>query len=103
MVYGFVKQSGGHIEICGAVGHGTTIRLYLPRAQPDLAAAVASPPEHTVQETPSATVLVVEDNPDVRHFVVTQLSSFGHEVVDADDAAKEIGRASCRERVCQYV
>src|SRR3546814_11227104 len=74
MVYGFVKQSGGHIEICGAVGHGTTIRLYLPRAQPDLAAAVASPPEHTVQETPSATVLVVEDNHDVRHFVVTQRS-----------------------------
>ncbi|MDB5526460.1 MAG: two-component system sensor histidine kinase/response regulator [Rhizobium sp.] len=85
MVYGFVKQSGGHIKIYSESGHGTTIRLYLPRVRQD---------EDRVSETEtgpitggSETVLVVEDDEDVRATVVDLLSDLGYKVLKARDAA----------------
>jgi CheY-like chemotaxis protein len=80
MVYGFVKQSGGHVRIYSEVGHGTTIKLYLPpaRGQADTA-PVAAPP----LARGTGTIMVVEDDALVRNFVTTQLQSLGYKTVAA--------------------
>jgi PAS domain S-box-containing protein len=82
MIYGFAKQSGGHAKIYSEVGHGTTVRLYLPRlANESLrsdSAAVATP-----RKGGGETILVVEDNPDVRRLVLRQLRDLGYEVIEA--------------------
>ena len=85
MVYGFAKQSGGHVKIYSEVGHGTTVRVYLPRAKAEAVAAnePSSAPEASVV---GATILVVEDNPDVRPVVVRQLQELGYDVVEAENA-----------------
>jgi PAS domain S-box-containing protein len=81
MVYGFIKQSNGHIKIYSEVGRGTTIRLYLPRsdapADSDRRPAVDMPRGHE-------RVLLVEDDPQVRAAVLTQLRSLGYHVTDLD-------------------
>jgi signal transduction histidine kinase len=84
MVYGFVKQSGGHIKIYSEAGQGTTVRLYLPRAmqQED----VEIEPEMETASSGSETVLVVEDDEDVRDTVVSMLSELGYRVLKAKDA-----------------
>jgi CheY-like chemotaxis protein len=82
MIYGFVKQSGGHIKIYSEVGHGTTVRIYLPRA--DAAAAVEV--EHrseAVLPGGRETVLVVEDDEEVRRLVMGQLAELGYRVLEA--------------------
>ena len=82
MVYGFVKQSGGHIKIYSELGHGTTIKLYLPpaRGQTEAPPAPAAP---TVLG--NETILVVEDDALVRNFVATQLKALGYQTVTAAD------------------
>jgi len=84
MVYGFVKQSGGHVKIYSEVGHGTTIKLYLPRAMEaeDVEVAVDTGPITGGTET----VLVVEDDAEVRATVVELLSDLGYRVLKAVDA-----------------
>ena len=84
MVYGFVKQSGGHVKIYSEVGHGTTIKLYLPRAMEaeDVEVAVDTGPVTGGTET----VLVVEDDAEVRATVVELLSDLGYRVLKAVDA-----------------
>ena len=84
MVYGFVKQSGGHVKIYSEVGHGTTIKLYLPRAMEaeDVEVAVDTGPITGGTET----VLVVEDDAEVRATVVEVLSDLGYRVLKAVDA-----------------
>jgi PAS domain S-box-containing protein len=84
MVYGFIKQSGGHINIYSEVGIGTTVRLYLPRGDAREAAAAAAPP--AVGRGRGETVLAVEDNPGLRRVVVRQLSELGYRVIEAADA-----------------
>jgi PAS domain S-box-containing protein len=90
MVYGFVKQSGGHLKIYSELGHGTTIKLYLPTGGDlaDLAApaATATLPQPTGHET----VLVVEDEEDVRALVVRLLSGLGYQVLQAGDGRKAL-------------
>ncbi|GJE25689.1 PAS domain-containing protein [Methylobacterium organophilum] len=88
MVYGFVKQSGGHVKIYSEVGHGTTIRLYLPRAveSEDVEVAVDTGPVAGGTET----VLVVEDDPEVRATVVEMLSDLGYRVLKAVDATSAL-------------
>ena len=83
MVYGFIKQSGGHIEIDTAEGEGTAIKLYLPRgrAGPVRAAAARPAPSPGGSET----VLVVEDDDMVRRNVVAQLHSLGYRTLTAVD------------------
>ncbi|MHB0767556.1 CHASE3 domain-containing protein [Bradyrhizobium sp. 5.13L] len=82
MVYGFVKQSGGHIKIYSEEGYGTTIKLYLPPGEgmSDAAAPVAPQAEGGAE-----TIFVVEDDPLVRNFVTTQLQSLGYKTVAAPD------------------
>lgn len=84
MVYGFVKQSGGHVKIYSEIGQGTTIRLYLPRA------IEAEDVEVTVDAGPisggTETVLVVEDDEEVRNTVVEMLGDLGYSVLKAVDA-----------------
>ena len=84
MVYGFVKQSGGHIAIYSEPNHGTTVRMYLPRAlrEEDPAAEPESQPVAGGTET----VLVVEDDDDVRNTVVEMLLELGYRVLKARDA-----------------
>ncbi len=84
MVYGLVKQSGGHVKIYSEVGHGTTIKLYLPRSQEDEDALVNH--EIDIAETGHETVLVVEDDEDVRDTTVATLQDLGYKVLKANDA-----------------
>jgi signal transduction histidine kinase/DNA-binding response OmpR family regulator/CHASE3 domain sensor protein len=89
MVYGFVRQSNGHIRIDTAIGQGTSVKLYLPRT---LDAVVEASGESADPAGGSARILVVEDNKDVRLAVVDMLSGWGYRVVAAEspDAASEI-------------
>ena len=84
MVYGFVKQSGGHVKIYSEVGHGTTIRLYLPRAlaSEDVEVQTIAAPVTGGSET----ILVVEDDEEVRNTVVEMLTDLGYRVLRAVDA-----------------
>ncbi|MFZ5779032.1 MAG: response regulator [Pseudomonadota bacterium] len=84
MVYGFVKQSGGHVKIYSEVGHGTTVRLYLPRARDEEDVEVAQDPGPATGGT--ETVLMVEDDEDVRATVVEMLNDLGYRVLKAKDA-----------------
>jgi CheY-like chemotaxis protein len=84
MVYGFVKQSGGHVKIYSEPGHGTTIRLYLPRIRQ--AEDVTTEVEQGPAVGGTETVLVVEDDEDVRNTVVDLLSDLGYRVLRAKDA-----------------
>jgi PAS domain S-box-containing protein len=84
-VYGFVKQSGGHVKIYSEIGEGTTVRIYLPRkaGAGKEAALVEQPslPEGTHEET----VLVVEDDDDVRTYSVETLRELGYRVIESHD------------------
>ena len=86
MIYGFAKQSGGHVTIYSEEGHGTTVRLYLPQVR-----------QNTMQETETQAddapigqgerILVIEDDPDVRTLVLQMLESLGYLAFDVSDAA----------------
>jgi CheY-like chemotaxis protein len=86
MVYGFIKQSGGHVKIYSEGGHGTSIKLYLPRSEP---AAPAVADAHARSPDPGAVgreiILVVEDDAAVRTVAISILKSLGYEVQEADD------------------
>jgi CheY-like chemotaxis protein len=88
MVYGFVKQSGGHIKIYSEEGHGTTIKLYLPLAEQTTPLADAAPVLPAEGGTES--VLAVEDDILVRDFVAAQLCSLGYQVLTAGNAAEAL-------------
>ena len=86
MVYGFAQQSGGQATIKTAEGQGTTVTLYLPRAEsPDTAQTAASPSPSTNGH--GETILVLEDDAEVRKLVGTMLESLGYAAIYAEDAA----------------
>jgi len=90
MVFGFVKQSGGHIKIYSEEGHGTTVRIYLPKS---------TGPQQSASEALAASgirgrdeiVLIVEDDPLVRKYVITQIQSLGYTTLDAANATEALG------------
>jgi PAS domain S-box-containing protein len=88
MVYGLVKQSGGHVKIYSEVGEGTTVKIYLPRSlqAEDLAGEQMAQPATGGHET----VLVVEDDEQVRLTVVDMLADLGYRVLRANDAASAL-------------
>jgi len=89
MVFGFVKQSDGHIKIYSEEGHGTTVKIYLPRAT-GLGQTVAEMTETTRIEGGHEVVLVVEDDALVRRYVVTQVESLGYTTLEASNAAEAL-------------
>ncbi len=86
MVYGFVKQSRGHVKISSEVGHGTSIKMYFPKAERkvDTSRPAVQEPERTL---PSGreTILVVEDDTAVRKMAVTTLEGLGYQIHQAPD------------------
>ena len=88
MVYGFAKQSRGHVKIYSEVGHGTTVKLYLPRVaqSEDLLAAIERSPVTGGSET----ILVVEDDAEVRATAIEMLGELGYRVLKAHDAASAL-------------
>jgi PAS domain S-box-containing protein len=89
MVYGFVKQSGGHIKLYSEQGHGTTFKIYLPRADQDAAVSAQQDPAAKI-DGGSETILLVEDDPIVRRSVETQLRSLGYKTILASNAAEAL-------------
>jgi PAS domain S-box-containing protein len=87
MVYGFVKQSRGHIKIYSEVGHGTTVKIYLPHAMPAGLSEPPAPPQQTDMPRGAETILVVDDNPGLREITVNQLANLGYTTLEADSAA----------------
>jgi PAS domain S-box-containing protein len=85
MVYGFLKQSGGHVKIYSEMGAGTTVKLYFPRNVASEDALVAAPSGEV--KGGEETVLVVEDDDEVREVAVSMLAELGYRVVKAKDAA----------------
>jgi signal transduction histidine kinase/ActR/RegA family two-component response regulator len=85
-VYGFVKQSGGHVKIYSELGEGTTIKIYLPRAHVTSSAARESEPP-VVGGLGSETILVVEDEAEVRAYLVETLRDLNYRVREAEDGA----------------
>jgi two-component system, NtrC family, sensor kinase len=83
-VYGFVKQSGGHVKIYSEKSEGTTVKIYLPRfvGRPSTAEEAAREP---TRSRSGECVLVVEDDADVRSYVVDTLGTLGYEVLEAAD------------------
>jgi CheY-like chemotaxis protein len=86
-VYGFVKQSGGHVKIYSEAGQGTTVKVYLPR--------LLEPEDERIEDGGAAllplgesqeVILVVEDEPGVRQFTVEALSELGYRVLEAEGA-----------------
>ena len=90
-VYGFIKQSGGHVKIYTEQGLGTTIKLYLPRLRGATQAdAIEATPLEVVHGEDREVILVVEDEPGVRQFSVDALTELGYHVLEADGAAKAL-------------
>lgn len=97
MIYGFARQSGGHVRIYSELDQGTTVKLFLPRSN------------HTVQadliratETPRGSgenVMVVEDDPSVRLIVIDVLNEFGYGAIEAVDAAAAIPVLQSGQRI----
>ena len=84
MIYGFAKQSRGHLRIYSEVGHGTTIKLYLPRALQD--AIDLNGPVDEIPRGQGETILVVEDDTTVRLIIDDVLEELGYNVLLASDA-----------------
>ncbi|MFK4657084.1 PAS domain S-box-containing protein [Bradyrhizobium japonicum] len=88
MVYGFLKQSGGHVKIYSEVGAGTTVKLYFPREMASEDTLVGAPTGEV--QGGVETVLVVEDDDEVREVAVSMLTELGYRVVKARDAASAL-------------
>jgi PAS domain S-box-containing protein len=94
MVYGMARQSGGAVKIDSRPGVGTTVRLYFRRADRD--AEVPASGGRTGDEMRrgrgQASVLVIDDDEDVRHFIAASLEEYGHDVIEAEDGVDGIER-----------
>jgi signal transduction histidine kinase/CheY-like chemotaxis protein len=94
-VYGFLKQSGGHVKLCSEPGIGTSAKLYLPKVldaaapawAPIVEVQAAEEPPHGI---PGETILVVEDEADVRSYAVNSLRDLGYRVFEAIDGASAL-------------
>jgi signal transduction histidine kinase/ActR/RegA family two-component response regulator len=99
-VYGVTRQLGGHVDIDSHVGKGTTIRIYFPRATAQAVGRQRA--ENVLEQLPSsgaASVLVVDDDPDVRAFTVSCLESLGYEVHVADGGHAALAIIGGRESI----
>ncbi|MCP3730350.1 response regulator [Sphingomonas sp. MG17] len=92
MIYGFVKQSGGHVKIYSEPGEGTTIKIYLPRLlrEPSMDEEPAVITQGLEGSRREETILVVEDDDDVRAYTVECLRELGYRVLEAHDGASAL-------------
>jgi len=88
MVYGFARQSYGHINVYSEVGQGTTIRLYLPRSPEEVATAENASVLHIQPQIGNESILVVEDDELVRNYVISQLEFMGYKVISASNGSE---------------
>jgi PAS domain S-box-containing protein len=101
-VYGIVKQSGGYIWVHSEVGRGTTFKIYLPRVAGtgETAAQVAAPPiEYRKVEPGTETILLVEDEANLRYLARQYLEKQGYKVIEAADGAVAMQIAVAHEKV----
>jgi CheY-like chemotaxis protein len=98
-VYGFVKQSGGHVKIYSEFGQGTTIRIYLPRLMTDVAVLDAEADEPIPDGDGNETILVLEDDDDVRTYSVEVLRELGYRVIEAYDGPSALRLLERQARV----
>jgi signal transduction histidine kinase/ActR/RegA family two-component response regulator len=104
MIHGFVKQSGGHIRIYSEVGHGTTVKLYLPRLLTEETCLAHPEDNASVRKTmPRAkkgeTILLVEDEAGVRDYAVSVLKELGYYVLSAADGKQALATYKNSSRV----
>ena len=88
-VYGFVKQSGGHVKIYSEVGHGTSVKIYLPRVRQSEVQTDRAAPEQAAAHSGEC-VLVVEDDAAVRAAAVELLGELGYRVLEAEDGSSAL-------------
>ncbi len=99
MVYGFVKQSNGHVKIYSEPGHGTTVKLYLPQASPRDDVRTVEEARAAVVDRGDESILIVEDDALVREYVVAQIRRLGYEAVEARNAAEALERIESGRRI----
>ncbi len=85
MVYGFTKQSGGHVKVYSEPGEGTTVKVYLPRLLSEAEGVDTAHSTEPDRARAGQSILVVEDDHDVRQYTVTILNELGYRVVEAQD------------------
>jgi PAS domain S-box-containing protein len=100
MVYGFTKQSGGHVKIYSEVGHGTRITLYLPRtAAAEHDSEPVEAPATRAHPAGHETILVVEDSESVRKVAVSILRGLGYQVLEAEDGPNALTILASRQEI----
>ena len=99
MVYGFAKQSRGHVAISSQVGQGTTVRIYLPRHKGAAAVEDESTGSHASRARDGDSVLVVEDEAAVRLLVVEVLHELGYRVLEAKDGQSALAIVESEARI----
>jgi PAS domain S-box-containing protein len=99
-VYGIIKQSGGYIWVHSVVGRGTTFKIYLPRVESTgQAAHVAAPVDYRRVEPGTETILLVEDEPNLRYLARQYLEKQGYKVIEAADGAVAMQIAVAHDKV----
>jgi PAS domain S-box-containing protein len=98
-VYGFVKQSGGHVKIYSEVGQGTTVKIYLPRLTATEVEEEEAPSLPVPEAGADETILVLEDDDDVRTYSVEILRELGYRVVEAHDGPSALRLLERQSRV----
>ncbi len=101
MVYGFVKQSGGNIQIYSELGRGTSVRVFLPATESAGAGVALSAVEAQSADLAQGTetILLVEDDPRLRRVLGRRLRSLGYEIVEADSGAAALDALAARPEV----
>ena len=99
MAFGFAKQSKGHFKIYSEEGHGTTVRLYLPKAQKEVAGTVTVVPSDHRSRLAGLRVFIIEDNEQLRKVISSQVESLGCVVYSAFDEPSSLALAGSLDRV----
>jgi CheY-like chemotaxis protein len=99
MVYGFVKQSGGHVTIYSEEGHGTTVKLYFPRYRGGVQATELLEEKSIPAASDGEVILVVEDNDEVRAYSVMILTELGYRVMEVADGDRALAILETDQRI----